>query len=239
YAGSGGVSSLRTTYDSSLWVLLGITGLVLLIACANLANLMLARASAREREIAVRLALGASRPRLLRQLLAESALLAATGAALGIGLAQFLSRILVWSLSTESALVHLPMETDCRVLLFAIGVGALTCAIFGAVPAIRATRAEPVTAMKGGGRGITAGRERFSVQRLMVVTQMTVSLVLLVAALLFVRSFRNLMTFDPGMREGGITLAFLGFQQSRLQPDRYEPFQEELLDEIRSTPGIL
>src|SRR5439155_21550120 len=137
------------------------------------------------------------------------------------------------------ASVQPPLETDWRVLLFGIAVGALTCAVFGAVPAVRATRAEPVTAMKGGGRGMTAGRERFSVQRLMVVTQMTVSLVLLVAALLFVRSFRNLMTFDPGMREGGITLAFLGFQQSRLQPDRYEPFQEELLDEIRSTPGIL
>src|SRR5207247_146367 len=119
YAASGGVSWLRTQYDSSLRLLLAITGLVLLIACANLANLMLARASTREHEVAVRLALGASRSRLLRQLLAESALLAAIGTALGIYLAQFLSRILVWSLSTESGSVHLAVETDWRVLLCA------------------------------------------------------------------------------------------------------------------------
>src|SRR2546430_1215138 len=134
YAAAGGVSWLRTQYDSSLQLLLAITALVLLIACANLANLMLARASAREHEVAVRLALGASRSRLLRQLLAESALLAAIGTVLGIYLAQFLSRILVWSLSTESGSVRLAVETDWRALLFAAGLAALTCAFFGAVP---------------------------------------------------------------------------------------------------------
>src|SRR5437870_6341403 len=128
YPASEGVSWLRTQYDSSLQLLLAITGLVLLIACANLANLMLARASTREHEIAVRLALGASRGRLLRQLLSESALLAAIGTALGIYLAQFVSRILVWSLSTESGSVHLAAESDCRVSLFAAGLAALTCA---------------------------------------------------------------------------------------------------------------
>src|SRR5262249_43320280 len=154
YASSGGVSSLRTQYDSSLQLLLAITGLVLLIACANLANLMLARASAREHEVAVRLALGASRVRVLRQLLAESALLATIGTALGVYLAQLLGRVLLWSLSTESGSVHLTVEMDWRVLLFAAGLAALTCAFFGTAPALRATNTEPLAAMKAGSRGL-------------------------------------------------------------------------------------
>lgn len=238
YAASGGVSWLRTQYDTSLQLLLAITGLVLLIACANLANLMLARASAREHEVAVRLALGASRARLLRQLLSESAALAAIGTALGTYLAHFLSRILLWSLSTESGPVHLAVGTDWRVLLFAAGLGGLTCAFFGAVPALRATKTEPVVAMKAGSRGLTGNRERFSVQRLMAVTQIAVSLVLLVGAFLFVRSFRNLMTFDPGMREGGITTASIAFEKSGVAPGLYEEFQRRLLDDVRSVPGV-
>jgi putative ABC transport system permease protein len=238
YPASTGVSSLRE-YDHSLFLLLGIAGLVLLIACTNLANLMLARASVRQREMAVRLALGASRARLIRQLLTESLLLAATGAAMGIALAQSLSRLLVWSFSTEGAEANLRMVTDWRVLLFAAGVAAFTCVVFGIAPALRATRAEPISAMKAGGRGTTGGRERFSLQRLLVVTQVSVSLVLLVGALLFVRSFQNLMTFDPGMRESGITEAFLGFWQSNLPRERWADFQRELLDAVRSVPGVL
>ena len=239
YPGAGGVSWPRTEYDLSLTLLMGITGLVLLIACANLTNLMLARASTREREIAVRLALGASRGRLLRQLLAESVLLAAIGGTLGICLAQFLSRVLVWSFSTEGTQVYLPIGTDWRVLLFAATVAVLTCAFFGLAPALRANSTEPVMAMKTGGRGATCGGERFSLQRLMVVTQIAVSLVLLVGAFSFVRSFRNLVMFDPGMRERGITIAFVGFEPSHITPDRYADFKRQLLEEVRSLPGIL
>ena len=239
YAASGGVSLLRTQYESSLRLLLASTGLVLLIACANLANLMLARASAREHEVAVRLALGAARSRLLRQLFTESALLATIGTGLGVSLAQFLSRVLIWSLSTKSGSVYLEVKADWRMLLFAAGLAGLTCIIFGAIPALRATNAEPVAAMKAGSRGLTGGRERFSMQRLMVVTQIAVSLVLLVGAFLFVRSFRNLMTFDPGMREGGITIAFFGFERSHVASGHYEEFQHQLLDDVRSVPGVL
>jgi predicted permease len=238
YPASTGVSSLRD-YDRSLLLLLGIAGFVLLIACTNLANLMLARASIRQREMAVRLALGASRSRLLRQLLTESLLLATTGAALGIALAQFLSQLLVWAFSTEGAEISLQTVTDWRVVLFAAGIAALTCVLFGVAPALRATRAEPISAMKSGGRGTTGGRERFSLQRLLVVAQVSISLILLVGALLFVRSFRNLMTFDPGMRESGITEAFLGFWQSNLPRERWADYQRELLDEVRSVPGVL
>jgi predicted permease len=239
YPAAQGVSWLRESYDRSLWLLLGITGLVLLIACANLANLMLARASTRERELAVRLALGASRTRLVRQLLAESALLAAAGTALGAAMAHYLTGVLVWAISTEGSSVNLNTGMDWRVLLFAAGMAILTCAAFGVLPALRAAQGQPAAAMKAGGRGMTTGRERFSVQRLMVVTQISVSLVLLVAALLFVRSFRNLITFDPGMREGGITVAFLGYWQSNLPPQRWAQFQRDLLDEVRATPGVL
>jgi predicted permease len=237
YSASRGVSALRE-YDRSLWLLLGITGLVLLIACANLANLMLARAGAREREITLRLALGASRARLLRQLLAESVLLAAAGAVLGIALAQSLSRLLVWSFSTEDSAANLQMVADWRVLLFAIAVAAATCVAFGVVPALRATRAEPLSAMKSGSRSATAGREQLSLQRLMVVTQISVSLVLLVGALLFVRSFRNLMTLNPGMRESGISVAFLGYWQSNLPRERWADFTRELLEDVRSVTGV-
>ncbi|MBV9498124.1 MAG: ABC transporter permease [Acidobacteriaceae bacterium] len=238
FPASGGVSLLREQYDSSLWLLLTITGLVLLIACANLANLLLARASTREREMAIRLALGASARRLLQQLFIEGGLLATIGALLGIAIAPSLSRVLVWSLSTEGNTVSLPIATDWRVLLFTASVSALTCMIFGAVPARDASRADPVSAMKAGGRGVTGSRQRFFTQRALVVMQIAVSLMLLIGALLFVRSFRKLLTFDPGMRESNIAVAILAFQKSNIAPAHYRDFQRRLLEEVRSIPGI-
>ncbi|HLY19963.1 MAG TPA: ABC transporter permease [Bryobacteraceae bacterium] len=239
YPAAGGVSQLREQYNKSLWLLLGITGLVLLIACANLANLMLARATARSREIAVRLALGASRARLLRQLLAESGLLAAVGGGLGIALSQTLCQLLFWAILPPGEKVDLRIVTDARVLLFACGATVFTCVIFGVLPALRASHSQPGAAMKAGGRGLTAGREHFLLERGMVAVQIAVSLLLVAGALLFVRSFRNLMTFNPGMREEGITSAFLGYWQSNLKDDRWTEFARQLLEEIQATPGVL
>jgi len=238
YPAASGVSALRE-YDRSLYILLSIAGLVLLMACTNLANLMLARATVRQREMAVRLALGASRNRLLQQLLSESSLLAAAGAALAIIFAQSLSRLLVWSFSTEGSPVTLQLVTDWRVLLFATGAATLTCLLFGTVPALRAIRTDPINAMKSGGRGTTVGREGFTFQRLLVAAQVAVSLVLLVGALLFVRSFRNLLTFNPGLREAGITDAFLGYWQSDMPPQRWADFQRQLVTELRAIPGVV
>jgi predicted permease len=238
YPAATGVSSLRDTYDTSLQLLLAITGLVLLIACANLANLMLARASARQREMAIRMALGASRGRLLRQLLIESSLLAISGAALGVLLAQPLSRLLVASLDTSQSSIQLTIATDWRVLLFATAVAALTCIVFGTLPALRGTKADPITSLKSGERGIVGNRERFSVQRLMVVTQIAVSMVLLVGALLFVRSYRNLMTLDPGMRESGITMGYFGYRSPKLKPENQAEFKRQIVEDIRNVPGV-
>jgi putative ABC transport system permease protein len=219
YPAGSGVSELRDAYDSSLQLLLAITGLVLLIACANLANLMLARASARQREMAIRMALGASRRRMLRQLLIESSLLAIGGAVLGVALARPLSRLLVASLGTTQYSIHLVITTDWRVLLFAAVVATLTCIIFGTIPSMRGASADPIVALKSGERGIVGNRERFSFQRSMVITQIAISMVLLVGALLFVRSYRNLMTVDLGMRESGITIGYFGFEALKLKPE--------------------
>jgi predicted permease len=236
-AGSG-VSQLRDNYEQSLWLLLTIAGLVLLIACANLANLLLARASAREREIAVRQALGASRGRLVRQLLAESLLLATVGAALGAALAQALSRLLVAFLSTSTDPVFLELAPDWRVLGFAAGLAILTCLLFGLAPAIRATRMEPGAVMKTGGRGMTASRERFSLRRALAVAQVALSLVLVAGAFLFSRSLDKLMNVDMGFRREGVVMADVVFRQLNLPPDRNPAFKEELLDRIRAIPGV-
>jgi len=238
YPAGAGVSALRADYDSSLRLLLAITGLVLLIACANLANLMLARASVRQREMAIRLAVGASRTRLLRQLLIESGLLALGGAGLGVALAQPLSRLLVASLNTSSSTIQLTIAPDWRVLLFAAGVAGLTAIIFGTVPAMRGAKADPITALKAGAPSMTGSRERFSMQRLMVVTQIAVSMVLLVGALLFVRSYRKLVTIDPGMRESGMTVGFFGYYMLNIKPENEAEFKRQLVEQVRSVPGI-
>jgi predicted permease len=238
YPAAAGVSKLRNTYDSSLQLLLAITGLVLLIACANLANLMLARANARQREMAIRMALGASRRRMLRQLLIESGLLASGGAALGVALAQPLSRLLVAALGTSEYSIHLAIVTDWRVLLFAAVVATLTCLVFGTIPALRGANADPIAALKSGERGIAGNRQHFFVQRLMVITQIAVSMVLFVGALLFVRSYRNLMTLDPGMRESGITIGYFGFHTLKVKPENEAEFQRQLVEDVRNVPGI-
>ena len=209
-----GVSELRETYESPLWLLLATAGLVLLIACANLANLMLARATAREREIAVRLALGASRLRVARQLLAESALIAIAGAGAGALLAQWLSRVLVASLATERERVFVEVSGDWRVFVFTALLAASTCLIFGLLPAIRATATSPGAAMKAGSRGSTDTREHFGLRRALVVAQVALSLVLVVGALLFVRSFQNLVTLDAGFAQENLVAATLDFRRS-------------------------
>ncbi len=233
-----GVSDLRDDYQDPLLILLGIAALVLLIACANLANLMLARASARERELAVRLAIGASRPRLIRQMLAESLLLAAIGAACGALLAQFLSSYLVRFLTRADDPLYVDLGTDWRIFGFTAALAILTCLLFGLMPAIRATRANPGALMKASGRGLTDARERFGVRRILVVAQVALSLVLLVGALLFVRSLHKLLTLDAGFQESGVLVTEVNFSPSKYPRARWPEVQSEILRRIRLLPGV-
>ena len=187
--------------------------------------------------MAIRIALGSTRGRLLRQILLESALLAACGAILGADFAQPLSRALVRSLNTSQNTVHLTMAPDWRVLLFAAAAGIATCVIFAAVPALRSTGEDPLTSLKSGARGVVGNRERFSVQRAMVITQIAVSMVLLVGALLFVRSYRNLLTLNPGFRENRITIGYFGIPFA-VKIENLADYKKQLVDAVRAIPGV-
>ncbi len=235
--GGTGVSSLRQNYENPLWMLFGTTGLVLLIACANLANLLLARSSVREREIAIRQAIGASRARLIVQLLSESMLLALFGTALGAALAQILSRLLIVFLSTPDTRIFLRLSPDLRVLGFMAGIAILTCLLFGLAPAVRATNIAPASAMRTGGRGITSGRERFSLRRGLVVAQISLSLVLLVGAFLFVRSLQKLLEIQPGFRPEGIIAVSLDLQPAHYPKERLPEIYRDILERITARTG--
>ena len=239
FPAANGVSSIRRAYETPLWVLLGTTGLVLLIACANLANLMLARATAREREIAVRLAIGASRGRIVRQLMSESLLLAVAGAVCGALLAGWMSGFLVSFLDTASDAVFVDLRPDPRVFGFAAVLALLTCVLFGLAPAIRATRAEPAASMRSGTRSVTDGRERFGLRRALVVVQVALSLVLLVGALLFVRTLTNLQKADLGFDPRGLAFATLDFTRAGVPTERYVATHDALTERVRAAEGVL
>jgi predicted permease len=238
FPASKGFNSIQGGQVDPLWILMASTGLVLLIACANLANLMLARASAREREIAVRLAIGASRGRLVRQLLSESLLLAAIGTVLGALLAPALSKILLALMTTESNEIFFDLTPDWRVFAFLGCVAVSTCVLFGLAPALRATRAEPGAVMKSGGRGSNTSREGFGMRRLLVVSQVALSLVLLVGALLFLRSFRNLLTVNTGFRQDGILEAALDPRRLDVPKEQRFPLRQEIIRRLRAIPGV-
>ncbi|HEY7304453.1 MAG TPA: ABC transporter permease [Bryobacteraceae bacterium] len=234
-----GVSGLRAQYSTPLLMLLAIASLVLLITCANLANLMLARASVRQREIAVRMSIGASRGRVIRQLMTENLCIAAFGAGLGLLVAAALSRLLISLLSADANSVHLDVHPDWRVLLFAATLAILTCILFGLMPALRAARLDPGPILKVASRGMTAGHERFSMRRLLVVSQVALSLVLVVGALLFVRSLQNLSRVPTGFRQQGILIADLSFARANPADVNAASYQRALLERVRAVPGVL
>ena len=235
-----GVSWLRTQYSDSLSLLLGTAGLVLLIACANLANLMLARATTREHEFTVRFAIGASRSRLIRHSMTESLLLALLGGAFGLFLAGALSQVLVASLGSPDDPLFLDLKPDWRLLAFTFGLASLTCVLFGLAPALRASRVSPAEAFKTAGRTATASRKRFGFRQGLVVSQVALSLVLVVGALLFSGSLRNLLAVDPGFSQKGVVIADLDlFRRLNVPSAARAAFKQDLLHKIRALPGVV
>ncbi|PYR94388.1 MAG: hypothetical protein DMF84_05945 [Acidobacteria bacterium] len=238
YAGGSGLSHLRETYESPLWLLLGTAGLVLVIACANLANLLLARATARRREIAVRLSLGAARGRVIRQLLTESLLLAVIGGALGLLLAHTLSGFFVTLLDTQSDATSLALGLDWRVLGFTAALAFTTCALFGLAPAMNATRVSASSVMRATTRSTTSGRDVIGLRRALVVAQIALSVVLLFGSLLFARTLHNLTTADPGFNPRGIVIAGLTFRRLDVPADQRPSFRRGLVERLRGLPGV-
>ena len=225
--GATGLTFLRSQYGTPLVVLMGVVALVLLIACANVASLLLARASARQREIAVRLAIGAGRRRIVRQFLIESLLLSAAGALLGVGVASFSSRFLVGMISGGPARVMLDLSPNWRVLGFTSAVAIATGLFFGIAPAFQASSTEPAGALKEGAR-ISASRSRLLPA--LVSAQVALALVLLVGASLFGRTLHNLRQFDSGFNAEGVLLVDL--------PAAKMPEPSDLLDAVQRAPGI-
>jgi predicted permease len=233
-----GLSSVRREYALALNVLMVVVGLVLLIACANVANLLLARAAVRSREMAIRLAIGAARRRLVRQLLTESILLAGLGAVVGIVFAKWGALVLVRVLSGGPSPVSLDLAVDGRVLGFTLGIAVITGILFGLAPAWRSTRVDPQLTLKANGRGLAEGHTRFTVGKALVVGQIALSLVLVIGAGLLLGSFRKLTTFDPGFRRDGVLIVSATMSNAGYTRETYGTARRELLTRLRGLPGV-
>jgi predicted permease len=236
--GRRGFSQVRDQFSTPLVVLMSLVGLVLLIACANVANLLMARAPSRQREIAIRLALGASRGRIVGQLLVESLLLSVVGGALGILVSTWTGDFLLGALPFESAAQTFSSTPDLRVLLFALAVSILTGILFGLAPAWQTARPHVVSSLKNEGGGVVStGHVRL--RKGLVVVQVALSLLLLVGSGLFVRSLWNLRMLDPGFRVEGLTTFSLDPTLSGYSDRQSRDLFKRLLEATRGQPGVL
>ena len=233
-----GVSALRGQYSAALKVLLGVVGVVLLIACANVANLVLVRATARRQELAVRLAIGAGRMRIVRQLFTESLVLASLGAVLGVLFASWGSRVLVRLLEGQGGAVWLDLTLDGRVLAFTSAIAVLCGLFFGLAPAWHTARVPPQAAMKSGGRGIADGHSRFTFGKALVVGQVALSFALIVAAGLLLNTFRNVLRVDPGFAAEGVLLVRVDLQGTELEGEGRAIAKQSILERLRALPNV-
>ncbi len=237
-AAGHGLSEIRRQYSDALAVLMAVVGIVLLIACANVANLLLARATVRRHELAVRLAIGAGRWRIVRQLLTESLMLAFLGAATGVLFARWGSDLLVRLLDGQRGAVWLDLSLDWRVLLFTIAVTVVTALLFGLAPAWRAARIAPRAAMSSVGRGIAGGHSRFNPGKALLIGQVAMSFSLLVAAGLLLGTFRNIVNLDSGFVADGVLLVNADLQGTNVTGEGRGTLKESVLERLRGIPGV-
>ena len=237
--GTGGFFGVREQYSQPLKILMVIVGLVLLIACANIASLLLARSAARQKEIAVRLALGASRGRLIRQVLTESLVLSGVGALLGVLFAQWGSAFLVRFVSRAHNQIFLNLKTDTRVLAFTISIAVLCGLLFGVLPAFRATRVSAMSAMKEGKAQGSGGRSHSTAARWIVAAQVALSLILLIDTGLFIHTFTNLMTLDPGFDPNNVLMVGTNIHNAQIPEPARVPLYGQMLAKLQSLPGVI
>src|SRR5216684_1654715 len=233
-----GFSRLRWQFSEPLKILMAVVGLVLLIACANIANLLLARSTARARELAVRQALGARRSRLIRQLLTESLVLAFAGGALGVAFASGASHLLVRMVSDGRDALQLNVPIDMRLLLFTLGVTLATAALFGTIPAFRATRLNLTDSLKDG-RSQPNASAKGPLAKTLVISQVALSLVLVVAAGLFVRSLVNLTNVDTGFNKENVIRLRVDASSAGYKEDvRLTSIYLQIEERVNSLPGV-
>ncbi|HKB64555.1 MAG TPA: ABC transporter permease [Pyrinomonadaceae bacterium] len=232
-SGARGLSGLRTFYSQALRMLMVIVALVLLIACANVGNLLLSRAAARQAEISLRQALGASRGRLVRQLLTESLLLAFIGGVFGILLAQWGVSLLV---TRVAATTPLDVKPDASILLFAVAISLISGVLFGIAPALRATKADLTSALKE--KSAHGRKHRFNLGSVLVVVQVAVSLILLVGAGLFARSLIKLQQEDLGFNRDNVLLASVDTRLAGYKPNELSAVYRQLYDRLSALPNV-
>ncbi|MEP6918895.1 MAG: ABC transporter permease, partial [Acidobacteriota bacterium] len=236
--GGKGLSDLRRQFSTPLIVLMSMVGVVLLIACVNVANLLMARTTARQKEIALRLALGAGRARIVRQQLVESVLLAAGGTAVGLVFSWWTSSLLLAALPGDPASRNLSADPDLRVAGFAAAVGVLTALVFGIVPALQATRTGVAAALKEEAGSVAGGGRQARLRRLMVIVQVALSMLLLAGAGLFARSLYNLKSIDPGFRVENLIAFSVDPALSGYEGDRLHALYRRMQEELSAVPGV-
>jgi predicted permease len=239
--GSRGASTLRGDFSKPLQILMAVVGLILLIACANVANLLLARSSARQKELAVRVAMGAGASRLFRQVLTESILLATIGAAFGLLLANWADAALLRLVSGGTSPIPLDVHLDSRILAFTLGVAVFTGILFGLAPAFRAARVDLSSVLKGTSRSIASSGSqagRVPVGKILVVAQVALSLLLLVVGGLFLRSFQNLAAVQIGYDSDHLLLFGVSPLSSGFKGPRAAQLLKDMIERLDSVPGV-
>lgn len=237
--GEHGRPILQADAQQPLITLMAMVGLVLLIACANLASLLVARGEARQREIALRLTLGASRWRLLRQLLTESLLLGIAGGVAGLLLGSWVLRVLVGSIPESIGAVGLVAEFDGRVLAFALGLSLLTSVLFGFLPALRATRTDLQSTLKDQGTSVSSGKTNVQFRKWLMISQVALTAVLLVVAGFFAQSLLNLKRLDLGLRMEHVVQFSISPELNRYTPPQTIAFTDRVREAIAGLPGVL